>query len=100
MRNALAQSSLGEIANDDRAFVHQPAQGDGGLRLREHVAQTWFDKRLADLILNRGDGLGAEMVAVPGVLVLPERSHDGIADVMLGLGLPRHPSVSAVASAR
>ena len=49
----------------------------------EHVAQARFDQRLADLVLDRGDRLGAEMVAVGGVLALPEGAHVGIADVMV-----------------
>ena len=60
-------------------LVHQPAQRDRALGLGEHVAQPRLDQRLADLVLDRGDRLGAEMVAVGGVLALPERPHYGSA---------------------
>jgi hypothetical protein len=56
MPGALAEPAFGKIADHDRALVHEPAQGDGAFRLRQHVAQPRLDENFADLVLDRGDG--------------------------------------------
>ena len=82
MGGALAKPAFGEVADHDRALVHEAAQGDGALGLRQHVAQARLHQRLADLVLDRGDGFGAETVAIAGILVEPERAHHRIADMV------------------
>src|SRR5208337_2001731 len=79
---ALAEAAFRKIADHNRTLVHQAAEGDGAARLRQHVAQARHYERLANLVLNRRDRLGAEAVGIPGVLILPECADDRIADMM------------------
>ncbi len=83
MRRALAQAAFGQVADHDCSFVHETAQGDCALRLREHVAQARHHERLANLVLNGSNRLAAEAVGIPGVLVLPECADDRIAHMVL-----------------
>ena len=82
MGGALAKSALGEIADDDGALVHQAAEGDGAFRLGQHVAQARHHQRLADLVLDGGDGLAAEMLRPGLVFVDPEGAHHRVADMV------------------
>ena len=75
-----AETAFGEVANHHRPFVHQTTEADGALRLRQHVAQARCHQRLADLVLDRRNGLGAKVVAVAGKLVEPKRPHDRVGD--------------------
>ena len=81
MRGAFAQAAFGEIADDNRTLVHQAAEADSAARLRQHVAQARDHERLADLVLDRRNCLGAKVVAVAGIFVDPEGAHDGVANV-------------------
>ncbi len=83
MRGAFAKPPFDRLQMTIAPSSISRRKRDGALRLRQHVAQPRLDERLADLVLDRGDGLGAEAVAIAGILVEPERAHHGIADVVL-----------------
>ena len=88
MSGALAESALGQVADDDGALVHQAAEGDGALGLGQHVAQARHHQRLADLVLDRGDGFAAEMFRPAFVFVDPERSHDRVGHMVVDKANP------------
>jgi hypothetical protein len=72
-----ANTPLGEIHQEDLALVHDGAQVDR-LFVGEHPTENRVREEGANLVLDRCDGLRAQVVRVPFVLFDPESSYLGI----------------------
>ena len=82
-RAILADLSLAEVHEKNAPLVHDAAQVEARAGLADDGAEDGMAEELADLVLDRGDGLGLVLRLPGGELPFPERLHDGIAD-------PRH----------
>lgn len=82
----VADLALGQVGDEDAAFVHD--KGDTHLiaHLADDVADDGGEEQLPGFVLDRGDGLALEAGIPAFVFVLPEVAKEGIVDLIY------HPS--------
>ena len=77
----LADLPLGEVHQEDFALVHDAPDVDRPLGVREDPVERRVGEEGADLVLDRGDPVGAHPVGVFFILLFPKRPHLGVVDV-------------------
>ena len=82
----VADLALGEIGDEDASLVHDKGDAHLVAHLADDVADDGGEKQLADLVLDRGDGLAHEARLPALEFVLPEIAEEGIVDLV------HHPS--------
>ena len=77
-RDVLAQAPIGEVCEKDLAPVYEGAKGKSAPPLADDVSEKGRGDKLAGLVEDGRDGLGAEGGAVDGELLLAELEELGV----------------------
>lgn len=78
----MADLALGEIGDEDAAFVHDKGDAHLVAHLADDVADDGGEEQLAGFVLDRGYGLAKEAGIPAFVFVLPEVAQEGIVDLI------------------
>lgn len=82
----VADLALGQVGDEDAAFVHDKGDAHLVAHLADDVADDGGEEQLPGFVLDRGDGLALEAGIPAFVFVLPEVAQEGIVDLV------HHPS--------
>lgn len=74
-----------KIAVEDTAIVHNEGKTHLALHLAQNVSDDGIGEKLAELVLNRGNGLALEARIVPCIFRLPKRTNERV------FALPDYP---------
>lgn len=78
----VADLALGEVREEDAAFVHNKGDAHLAAHLADDVADDRGEKQLTGLVLDGRDGLAHEARLPALVFVLPEVAQEGILDLV------------------
>jgi hypothetical protein len=90
VRLVVAEPSLGQVRDEQPPVVHGEGDVHALAHLPQNVSHDRIQDELADLVLDRGDGLALEVLVVARELVGPERADEHVLD------LPHHPRAVAL----
>src|ERR1035438_9613289 len=77
----VAETPFGEVCDEEPFIVHDEGNLHLGLHLAQNVPNNRIQKELAQLVLNRRDGLALKALVIPLVLFGPKRPDERVFDL-------------------
>src|ERR1035437_6612501 len=82
----MAETPFGEVCDEEPFIVHDEGNLHFRFDLAQNVADDRIQEKLAELVLNRCDGLTLEALVIPLILLRPKRPDERVFDLTDDLG--------------